>query len=339
MVNTKYIDHYGVLCISPNAVPEVVTAAYKALVLKHHPDKGGDNRKFQLIKEAYGILSDKQKRQSYDAMRKSKDNESDEPMGKYQIIEMIAEGGFGKTYKGRHLILDEFVCIKHCSKVSPIDNQVLIEETKALWDLRHFGIPSMRDLLELNDGSLALVMSYIPGYTLEQIVQKLGCLDAEHVGWIAERIINVLMYLHHNGVVHGDIKPQNIIIQPDSHAVIVVDFGLSLVKPKSGSQSKGYTPHFAAPESVDGNALIPESDFYSLGMTMIYALGGLDGVLKKKVPVNVPDHMCQFIRKLIVKDPLSRPNWEKENLFETIQLVRQKTFGRNRSGMKKIEGL
>ena len=73
--------------------------------------------------------------------------------------------------------------------------------------MRHFSIPTIRDIVRLDDGSPMLVMSYIPGLTLEKVIKKVGKLDAEHVAWIAERCLNVLMYLHYNGVVHGDVKP------------------------------------------------------------------------------------------------------------------------------------
>jgi hypothetical protein len=72
-------------------------------------------------------------------------------------------------------------------------------------------------------------------------------------------------------------------------------------------------------------------------MTMIYALGG--DVTKKLVPSKTPDPLYQFIRKLIVYDVNSRPNWEKEDLCDTIQEVRTKSFGRKNSGMKTIPGI
>ena len=59
-------------------------------------------------------------------------------------------------------------------------------------------------------------MSYVPGPTLEQIVEKVGKLDAETVAWIVDRLLNALLYLHHHGVIHrGYIKPQNVIVQPE----------------------------------------------------------------------------------------------------------------------------
>lgn len=299
------------------------------------PDmKGEDDKIFQRIVEAKDVLTDKNRREEYDRNRINLDGKI---VGNYRILEMIAEGGFGKTYLAEQINLGTKVCIKHSHFISPQEEEVLVEEARAIWDLRHYGIPAMRDAFRLEDESLALVMSYIPGFTLEQIIEKTKKIDPENVAWIAERSLNVLKYLHYHGVVHGDVKPQNIIVQPQTHNVVLVDYGLSAIRPTSIHRSKGYTPFFAAPEQENGKTLLPESDFYGLGMTMIYALGGDVG--KKKVPSNVPDEICSFIKSLIVRDVLSRPNWEKSDLVEDLQRIREKAFGRKHSNMLEIGGL
>jgi serine/threonine protein kinase len=332
-------DLYGILEVSPTARPEVLKAAHKTLMTAHHPDRnGGKEEPAKTIGEAFAILINPDERAKYDQQLRERAN-GPGIVGNYQVLELIAEGGFGKTYKAKHLITDELVCLKHAFKISAQSAQILIEETKAMWDLRHYAIPAVRDLIKLGDGKLVLVMSYIPGLTLEQIVEKVGRVDAKHVGWIAERAINALMYMHYNGVIHGDIKPQNIIVQ-ETHAISLIDFGLAMVEPGEKSNCKGYTECFAPPEQIKGRTLLPESDFYSLAMTLIYALGGgIEYVEKKMVPKDVPDEMCQFIKRLIARDILSRPNWTKENLFETIQRVRIQSFGKHHMGMEPIPGL
>jgi serine/threonine protein kinase len=325
---------YDVLEVSPRARDSVIKASFKALMKEYHPDVCEDDRIAKSLTGAHRVLTNKKQRTKYDQERSDLEGKI---IGGYRVLELIAEGGFGKTYKGEQVILNAPVCIKHGHNVSPQDEEILLEEAKSVWDLRHYSIPTMRDLLKLDDGSLALVMSYVPGPTLEKIVDKVGKVEPEHVCWITERVINALMYLHFNGVVHGDIKPQNIIIQPESHTVVLVDYGLSAIRPDNASSNKGYTPYFASPEQKRGSTILPESDFYSLGMTMIYALGG--DVRTKEVPDYTPDPVCDFIRGMIVHDVLSRPNWEKGNLFEDIQKVRHKTFGRKRSNMKPIPGL
>jgi serine/threonine protein kinase len=327
-------DFYELLEVSPRARREVIDAAHKALLQIYHPDRTGDDRVAKSLGEAHQTLSDGKARKKYDRER---NRDAGKVIGNYRIIEEIAEGGFGKTYRGEHTLLGTPVCIKHASRVSPQDEAILMGEAKAIWDLRHYAIPSVRDILKLEDGSLALVMSYIPGPTLDQITDKRGSLDAETVCWITERVLNALRYLHFHGVVHGDVKPQNIIVQPEKHMVVLVDYGLSLIRPVADSSSNGYTPFYASPEQQAGLTLLPESDFYSLGMTMISALGGDLG--RKRVPEDLPDPVCGFIRSLVSHDILDRPRWDKEDLIEILRGIRVESFGRSSSFGKRIEGL
>lgn len=332
-VDQKVKDHYATLEVSPRASSRVIKAAYQALMKENHPDKNGDVSKATEINGAYEVLSDAKQRATYDKERAPK---SGTLLGNYRILDLIAEGGFGSTYRGEQVLVKEPVCIKHCSMVSAAHDSVLIEEARAIWDLRHHALPAMRDMHRMDDGSLTLIMSYISGPTVEQVIEKSGKLDPETTAWVTERILNALLYLHHHGVIHGDLKPQNVIIQPAIHSVTLVDFGLSVVKPTSSTKALGYTPFFAPPEQIAGKALLPASDFYSLGMLMIYALsGGMKAVERLEVPSSIPDPMCQFIKRLIARDILARPQGD---LFEEFKQVRQQSFGRARTGMKPIPG-
>ncbi len=337
------IDLYSILQVSPRAKREVIEAAFKALIQLNHPDKGGNEVVAGLLNDAHKILGNPDERAKYDKARGELSNTA---VGNYRILEPIAEGGFGRTYKAEHLMTKEPVCIKQCGKVTPEYEGILIEEAKIMWDLRHYSMPAVRDLIRLPDESLGLVMSYVPGPTLEQIVQKVGCLEAEHVAWITERVLNALKYMHYHGVVHGDVKPQNIIVQPKTHTVVVVDFGLAKLKPVVGTPSKGYTPYYSAPEEISGRTILPESDFYSLGKTIVYALtGDIEHVKDKNkgVPASVPDEFVAFIQRLIKDKIHERPHWPEkegqEDLCDTISQVRRKAFGRSRSGMKPIPGV
>lgn len=319
-------DLYSILEVSPKATEEVIHAAYRVLA-KQCKD---DQNQLRAINDAKDILLDPVKRIDYD-----KSKAKGKIIGNYRIIAEIAEGGFGRTYKGEHTSLGTPVCLKHASKISPQDEQLLMEEAKAIWDLRHYSIPSIRDILKMDDGSLVLVMSFIPGPTLQQAIEKTTRLDPENVAWIAERVLNALKYIHFHGVVHGDMKPSNIIVQPDSHQVSIVDFGLSMIRPSRSDQAKGYTPHFAAPEQINCETLLPETDFFGLGMSMIAALGG--NINARQVPDKTPNGLCGFIKKLIRHDISARPNWQKEDLCKTIQEIRAKDFGRTSSGMKSLD--
>lgn len=327
-------DLYQVLQVHPRAQPEVIDAAYKSLLKLCAPRAFGDSETHAVaLGEAHVILSNPRERRKYDDYRK---NGSSKTIGPYRIIREVAKGGFGTTYKAEHTLLGEHSCLKYCSEISPVAEEILKQETRSIWNLRHYGLPIMRDLLMLEDGSYALAMSWIEGPTLQQLVEKHGRLDPENVAWVTERILNTLVYMHHHGVVHGDIKPQNVIVQEETHIVVLVDFGLSVVKPSAASGSKGYTELFSPPEQLAGKTLVPGSDFYSLGMTMLYGFGGgFDAVQRKNVPADLPDPMCDFVKSLVVRNVLDRPK-NTEQLFEEFQRVRLKSFGRNRSNMKQF---
>jgi len=323
------MNHYRTLEIATNASPAVAQAAYRELA-KQHKDDDDCLRRLNAAKE---IILDEKRREKYDELNAPG---AGGVLGNYKILKVIAEGGFGRTYLAEHIVLGVKACIKHAHRISSEDEALLHEEAKAIWDLRHYGIPNIRDTLKLDDGSVALVMSYIEGPTLAEILEKYPKgLDAEHVAWITERVLNILKYLHYHAVVHGDVKPQNIIVQTDKHMVTLVDYGLSAIRPRSGSSNKGYTPLFAAPEQIRGGALLPETDFYSLGMTMIFALGG--DIQTKSVPSHTPDNMCAFIKRLIAYDLKGRPRWEHEDIHENFQVLREKDFGRRTSNMKPLK--
>jgi serine/threonine protein kinase len=330
-MEVKMVSYYKTLEVDPKASPEVIKASYHALSVKHKENE--DRRK--RLNNAFAVVGDDSKRINYD--KRAKDSvKRGKQIGNYRILEEIAQGGFGTTYKGEHIETGKEVCIKHANNVSALDQQILLDEARACWDLRHWGVPAMRDVLLMPDDSMALVMSYVPGPTLAEILERYDDgLEPEHVAWITERTLNTLKYLHYNGVVHGDLKPQNIIVQPEDHTAVLVDYGLAKVKPNRKDGAIGYTPFFAAPEQIDGKVPIPETDFFGLGKTMIFALGG--DVEHIKVPGHTPDHMCAFIKRLIKQEPLRRPNWQDEDLCDVIAEMRMNDFGRNASNMKPLK--
>lgn len=326
-------DLYRVLQVSSRASQAVIDAAYKALLKQCAPRALGDTEtEARGLGEAHVVLTNPRERRKYDEYRRDTEVKV---VGPYRLLHPVATGGFGTTFKAEHTEHGGYSCIKRCNKISPVAEEILQQETRSIWDLRHYGLPVMRDLYRLPDDSLALAMSWIEGPTLEKLVEKHGKLESENVAWIAERIINTLSYLHFYGVLHGDIKPQNVIVQ-ESHIVVMVDFGLSAVKPTAMTGSKGHTELFSPPEQIAGNTIVPGSDFYSLGMTMLYALGGgYKAVERKEVPADLPDPMCDFLKKLIVRNVIERPKYA-DKLFEEFKSVRLKSFGRDHSNIKQF---
>ena len=192
-------------------------------------------------------------------------------------------------------------------------------------------MPTLRDYIELEDGSCVLVMSFIEGKDIFKIITEdyPKGIEVEHVCWITQRLLNALHYLHFYGIVHGDVKPHNILIVPEDHNAVLVDYGLSCIAPKSSSRAAGCTEAFAAPEQLAGKPPIPETDIYGLGITMIFALGG--NFRATTYPAHVPKELQDFFNQMVVHDPMKRPK-STEPLISQLSDIREKIFGRRSSG-------
>lgn len=249
-------------------------------------------------------------------------------IGNYRIGNKIAEGGFARIYVARHVELDELACLKQNKRPDPEDVALLRAEAKVMWELYEYhSIPAVRDFIRLDDRNAAIVLSYIEGGTLDDIVKSgRGRIHPEDASWITERLLGALYYAHSNGVIHSDIKPQNVIVEPKKRDVKLIDWGLAVLNPTSRSRVVGYTPAYVAPEVLDGKPPIPETDLYGAGIVMLVALGG--DVAKKSLPSDVPADIAEFCNSLLRYDPMERPNWEKENIIERLSDARQKAFGR-----------
>jgi serine/threonine protein kinase len=187
----------------------------------------------------------------------------------------------------------------------------------------------MKDYFAVGDGSYAIAMSFVEGKTLDKVIDKHKAIHPEDTCWIMQRLFGVLHYLHSNGIVHSDVKPQNLIVQPKIHNAVLIDFGLSANRPNGSTKAIGYTEAFAAPELKAGSPPIPESDLYGAGLVMIYALGG--DPIGKIFPQHVPKQITDFCESLIQNDPTLRPNWEKTDLVGRLSDIRLSVFGRRHS--------
>lgn len=336
-------DLYSLLEVSPSASPEVIAAAHKAILRKNNYDSNPMLvERAKDLNAARDLLCDARLRRDYDNERL---NRPGKMVGPYKLLEVISEGAFAVTYKAEHTILKELVCVKYRmpeepGKVDPIVEEILVNEARAMWNLRHYSIPVLRDMVRMPDKSVALVMSYIPGKTLEQYVTEVGRLSFRSCAWILERCLNALKYVHYHTIIHGDVKPSNLIVQEQTHQAILVDFGLALRNPNRRSTSVGFTKVFSPPEQIEGGKpLLPESDLYSLGMTILFALSAsLDRVKNKQIPVDVPKPFADFLRDLTKESVLDRLSWETGDLVDIFSDIRLKCFGTRHSEMEPITG-
>lgn len=246
-------------------------------------------------------------------------------IGQYKILRVIGQGGFGRTYLAEHTALKKKVVIKQANFRGELAQQILLDEASLLWDVNHWGLPTVKEVLIDEEGDVLLVMNFIEGDELFNYVKQNGPVDAETACWITQRILSALYYLHFRGIVHRDVKPANIIVNFDTHIATLVDFGLSKLKPDGSPDASGYTPFFGAPEQVAGKAPIPESDIYGLGMTMLYILGG--DFRSKTLPDTLAGLLKDFICDMLREDPMERPDNCKD-LNEKLGELRKDLFKR-----------
>ena len=206
-------------------------------------------------------------------------------MGKYQILEKIGAGGMGQVYKAYHSGTGRVVAIKVILSKSKIDPEVIRRferEVKAAAKLVHQNIITVFDADQIN-GRVFMVMEYIKGNDLAEIILKKGKLSiVESVKYIIQTA-NGLKYAHDQGVIHRDIKPGNIIVGTDG-SVKIVDMGLAKIETDSnqedismltGATSIMGTVDFMSPEQgFSSRDVDARADIYSLGATLFYLLTG-----------------------------------------------------------------
>lgn len=253
-------------------------------------------------------------------------------VGNYKVKKQIGEGGFGRIFQAEHIYLGEKACLKQNTRATPEDVSLLRYESKLLWKLdEHHSIPSVKDYFETDRNSAVMVISYIDGKTLEELVDAKGPIHPEDACWITERLLGALYYAHCGGVIHSDVKPQNVFVEPHKHDIKLIDFGIASYKPKGNTRPIGYTPRYAAPELTLGKPPIPESDLYGAGLVMLRALGG--DIARKSFRDDTPKPVVEFCENLLRYDPKQRSNWEKNNPLERISDVREEVFGRKHTIM------
>ena len=248
-------------------------------------------------------------------------------IGNYRIMRQLGEGGFGRIFQAEHIILEEPACLKQNKRASREDVELLKYETKILWKLNEYhSIPAIKDFIPIDSENAVAVLNYIEGQTVEDIVSAKGGLHPEDASWIIERLLGALYYAHCFGVVHTDVKPENVFVEPKKRDIKLIDFGLATYKPRGTTRPLGYTPRYAAPELMLGKPPIPETDLYGAGIVMLRALGG--DITKKIFRKDTPEELVEFCNSLLRYDAAERPNWGRENPLEKLSDLRLEIFGR-----------
>ncbi len=195
----------------------------------------------------------------------------------YKIIEKLGEGGMGVVYKAHDEKLDRNVALKFISKAFATDEEKkrFLREAQAAAAVEHPNICPIHEIDEA-DGRVFFVMAFVEGRTITEMVAD-GPLEFEQAASIVRQVASGLEEAHEHGIVHRDIKGQNIIVNSKGRATIL-DFGLVQRKGKTRLTATGTTLGTAAymsPEQARGEETDARTDLWSLGVVLYEALTGL----------------------------------------------------------------
>ncbi len=268
-------------------------------------------------------------------------------LNNYQIREIIGTGGMGVVYLAYHELMDKQVAIKMLRAALVTDSMSVkrfTREAQAASKLNHPHIITMYDHGFTNTGQPFMVMDYLRGHALSQVIKENG-----HVG--VDRAINILVqscdaldHAHKNGVIHRDLKPANIMLitaEDEVDCVKVVDFGVAKVmQPGVSQEAQSLTqagevcgsPVYMSPEQCLGKELDARSDIYSMGVLIYETLTGKLPFLGKNMvetmqmhvqetpkrftemrpDLFIPERVEAVVLKALSKDPEQRPQTMSE---------------------------
>ena len=199
--------------------------------------------------------------------------------GRYVLECELGRGGMGIVFLGRDIALERPVAIKmlppHFAGFPEIRARFL-QEARTAGRLAHPHIIPIH-AVETHGDLACFVMSYIAGRTLAEVVRDDGPLSSAAVGRMVQEVAWGLAYAHQQGVVHRDVKPENILIERGTGRALVMDFGIAQVAratPITPPEQRFGTPRYASPELAAGEPADGRSDLYSLGVTAYFALTG-----------------------------------------------------------------
>ncbi|HEY2942173.1 MAG TPA: protein kinase [Vicinamibacteria bacterium] len=265
--------------------------------------------------------------------------------GKYEILEKIGTGGMATVYRARHLAFGEIVAIKLVGPKLAHDPDFLKRfrtEAVVTRKLQHPNAVRVEDLDTTEDGRPFIVMEYVNGRSLREVIRTEGALSLPRAVAIARQACSALAAAHALGITHRDIKPDNILLAPSpgGDVVKILDFGIAKVKEGSFDTGEGYTPtqtgmvmgtpQYISPEQAMGKRgaeVDGRSDLYSLGVVLYEMVTG-------RLPFSSDTAMGMILHHLqtaptppqIARADLSIPGPLSDLLMKALQKERDRRF-------------
>ncbi|HEY5492850.1 MAG TPA: serine/threonine-protein kinase [Gemmatimonadaceae bacterium] len=247
--------------------------------------------------------------------------------GRYYIDREIGRGGMGVVYLAREVHLDRMVAIKLLPPelaARPALREGFVREARLAAKLSHPHIVPIHAVDE-KDGYVFFVMPLVEGVTLAERVRTRGPLSASEGARVLREVAWALDHAHGHGVVHRDVKPDNILLETATGRALVADFGIAAATGEATAHGVAGTPEFMSPEQALGREVDARSDLYSLGVTAYYALSGrlpfeaksatemlARHVSELPAPLSslglaVPRRLALLVDRCLAKDPADRP--------------------------------
>ncbi len=250
-------------------------------------------------------------------------------LGKYEIVKLIGKGSVGEVYKAFDPVIDRFVAIKviYPEKIENKEHfSRFKKEIRAQGKLIHPNIAVIFDVGFL-DGKYAIIMEYIDGISLRQYMRKHKIVTLKNFFAITSQICDALHFAHSQGIIHRDVKPENIFINSQG-VVKIIDFSIAKLQvsgvTKTDMNMLLGTASYMSPEQVNGVEVTPKADQFSLGIVcyeMITGVRPFDGITVAETAINivsnkassilnfnpmVDEELNDIIQKLLAKRPEDR---------------------------------